>query len=62
MVLVNSSSTFNIFGWLVCIIFYNHLNEIHALYNKPLKYNSFTSLSENIAYSKLQRPLNQRGE
>lgn len=62
IILVNSNSTFNIFGWLVCIIFYNHLNEIHALYNKLLKYNSFTSFCENIAYRELQGSLNQSSE
>lgn len=52
------SITFKIFGWLISIIFDNHLNQIHALDNESFKCNPFTNFCKYIAYRKFQRSLN----
>lgn len=54
--------TFNVLGRFVGIVFNDHLDEVHALYNKTLENNSLASLGEHIADGKLQRALNERDE
>ncbi len=54
--------TFNVLVRFVGIIFDNHLDEVHALYNKTLENNSLASLGEHVADGELQRMLNERDE
>lgn len=54
--------TFNVLGRFVGFIFDDHLDEIHALYNKTLKNNSLANLCEHVADRELQRTLNKRDE
>lgn len=54
--------TFNVLGRFVGIVFDNHLDEVHALYYKPLKNNSLSSFGEHVADRKLQWPLNKGDE
>lgn len=54
--------TFNVLGRFVGIVFNNHLDEVHALYNKTLKNNSLASLGEHVADREFQRSLNKGDE
>lgn len=54
--------TFNVLGRFVGIVFDDHLDEVHALYNKTLENNSLASLGEHVADRELQRALNERDE
>lgn len=54
--------TFDVLGRFVGIVFDNHLDEVHALYNKTLENNSLASLGEHVADCELQRPLNKGDE
>lgn len=54
--------TFNVLGRFVGIVFDDHLDEVHALYNKTLENNSLPSLGEHVADRKLQGTLNERDE
>lgn len=54
--------TFDVLGRFVGIVFDNHLDEVHALYNKTLENNPLASLGEHVADCELQRPLNKGDE
>lgn len=54
-----TAPTINVLGRFVGIVLYNHLDEVHALYNETLKGHALPSRSEDVADSKLQRTMDE---
>lgn len=54
-----TAPTINVLGRFVGIVLYNHLDEVHALYNETFKGHALPSRSEDVADSKLQRTMDE---